>query len=149
MLVRRVWAVKGSRPRIKVTGSHRKTCVYGALGSDGRQLFRQYPNLRAESFLSFLKRVEAKFSRFILLMDQASWHTAGEIAMHLVDRENVELLFFPAYTPELNPLEECWRQPKNELMLRLYPGFEGLRRAIAEYYRTKRFRLNLINYLCR
>lgn len=41
-LVRKKWTAKRVRPKVIITGSHQKTCVFGTLSLDGRQLFRQY-----------------------------------------------------------------------------------------------------------
>lgn len=60
-MVKRVWA-----------RSHERTCVYGAIGSYGKQLFRHYLGLKARSLLGFLKLVRRKFGRSLLIMDGAS-----------------------------------------------------------------------------
>ena len=54
-VIRAVWALKGSKPKVWITGSHKKTFVFGALSMDGHQLFRQYPNMNGDIFLKFLK----------------------------------------------------------------------------------------------
>lgn len=45
-LVRRVvWIEDGKRPVVRVTGSHKHSCLFGAMSMEGRkQLFRQYDN---------------------------------------------------------------------------------------------------------
>ncbi len=37
-----MWTPEGKRPIVITTGSHKKTCVFGTITFDGRQLFRQY-----------------------------------------------------------------------------------------------------------
>jgi len=50
----------------------------------------------------------------------------------------------------LSAVEECWRKGKDELLeSRYYSKFRNLKKTIAEYYRTKRFRLDMTNYLMR
>jgi hypothetical protein len=45
-------------------------------------------------------------------------------------------------------LEECWNVSKNELLvLTYYHSFTNFRKKISEYFRTKRFNLNMRNYL--
>ncbi len=39
---RKLWIPRGIRPVVVATGSHQKTCVFGTLTLDGKQLFRQY-----------------------------------------------------------------------------------------------------------
>src|SRR5438445_6632990 len=61
--VRRVWAGPRIRPVRIVSGSHFKTAVFGAIGIDGIQLFRQYDAFDGPSFLAFLKKLHRKFGR--------------------------------------------------------------------------------------
>ena len=39
-IVRAVWALKGSKPRVLINGSHKKTFVFGSVSKDSRQMFR-------------------------------------------------------------------------------------------------------------
>jgi hypothetical protein len=41
---RKMWTADRMRPIVTMTGSHQRTCVFGALCIDGRQFFRQYMN---------------------------------------------------------------------------------------------------------
>lgn len=40
-LVRRVWIDENKRPVVRVTGSHKHSCLFGAMDIEGKQLFRQ------------------------------------------------------------------------------------------------------------
>lgn len=40
-LVRRVWIDENKRPVVRVTGSHKYSCLFGAIDIEGKQLFRQ------------------------------------------------------------------------------------------------------------
>src|SRR6185312_14361491 len=73
-LVRRVWIDESKRPVVRVTGSHKHSCIFGAISLDGRQLFRQQDKFNGEIFLEFLKKLHDKFSRCYLFMDKASPH---------------------------------------------------------------------------
>jgi len=47
-------------------------------------------------------------------------------------------------------VEECWKQGKDDLLAsEYYPGVPTMRNAIAKYYRTKRFNLDITRYLLR
>ena len=41
-LFRRVWIDKNKRPIVRVTGSHKHSCTFGAVSIEGKQIFRQY-----------------------------------------------------------------------------------------------------------
>ncbi|MGB8025733.1 MAG: hypothetical protein WCF06_15620 [Nitrososphaeraceae archaeon] len=46
-----MWIPKGKRPIVVTTGSHQKTCVFGVLSIDGRQLFRRYDTFDRYTFI--------------------------------------------------------------------------------------------------
>ena len=44
-LVRRVWIDKNKRPVVRVTGSHKHSCLFGVIiNMEGKQIFRHYDN---------------------------------------------------------------------------------------------------------
>jgi hypothetical protein len=50
-------------------------------------------------------------------------------------------------SPEFNAVEECWKQGKDDLLVsKYYPRFTDLKVAIREYYRTRRFNLDIVKY---
>jgi len=56
----------------------------------------------------FLEHVSRTFSQYFLVIqvDQAGWHSAKD----LVIPENIRLIYQPAYSPELNPVEHIWEE---------------------------------------
>lgn len=150
-LVRAVWAKKGSKPTIVTTGSHAKTCLFGALGMDGRQLFRQYNWINSDTFLKFLKQLKRKFAPCLLFLDKSGSHKSRKVRQWLDHHsESIRVIWLPTGCPELNPVEECWRQTKNSVVACIiYPSFATLKKTLATYLRTTRFNLDLTKYLCR
>ena len=73
-LIRRVWIDKEKRPVVRVTGSHKHLCLFGAVSIEGKQLFRQYERFNGDAFLKFLKTIHYKFPKCHLFMDKASPH---------------------------------------------------------------------------
>ena len=73
------------------------------------------------------------------------------ITGHLEENKDViRVEYLPKGSPGNNAVEECWRQGKDDLLVsRYYPKFQNLKKAIAGYYRTQRFRLDITNYLLR
>lgn len=155
-IVRAVWARRGSKPIVLKTGSHRKTCVFGALSSDGRQLFRQAKEIDHLEFVRFLNALKRKFKKLLLFIDRAPWHGFGrrgaeEVKRYFAkNRKHVKVVYFPKVSPELNPVEECWRQTKDSVLgSTFYLTFEEMKAALTQHLRTKRFKLNMVKYLCR
>jgi len=147
-----MWVPKGKRPIVVTTGSHQKVCVFGTLTIDGRQLFRQYDVFNQYTFLKYLKELQRKFRKLLLFIDRAAQHRSSiMIRKHLEENKGViKVEYLPTGSPDYNAVEECWRQGKDDLLVsKYYPKFPNLKSAIANYYRTKRFKLDITKYLLR
>ena len=135
---------------VMATGSHKRSCVFGALGLDGRQLFRQYDGFNEDTFHNYLKLVHYKFPRCYVFLDKANPHYKSEKVKGYFGRHKESLIPFwlPTASPEFMALEGCWDMSKEDLLvLSYYPSFEEFMERIGEYFRTKRFNLNMRNYL--
>jgi transposase len=64
------------------------------------------PEVNAGAFSIFLEEVAARHAKefVIMFVDGAGWHTTKELCLP----ENLHLVFLPAYSPELNPVEHVW-----------------------------------------
>jgi hypothetical protein len=138
---------------ITVTGSHRHSCLFGALSLGGKQLFRQYDKFNDDSFYNFLKQVYRKFRKCYLFLDKAPQHYKSHKVKQYLKNHKQDLvpIWLPTASPEFMVLEGCWNISKNDLLvLTYYPYYQSFidfRTKIARYFRTKRFKLNIRNYL--
>jgi transposase len=147
-----MWTPERRRPIVTVTGSHQKTCVFGTLTVDGKQLFRQYKTFDQYSFISYLGELKRKFHKLILFLDRAPQHCRSRRVKAYIERNSDTMIveYLPKGSPELSAVEQCWRQGKDDLLVsKYYPRFTNLKTAITNYYRTKRFDLNITKYLMR
>jgi transposase len=152
MVKRRKWILKEKRPIVTVTGSHEKTIVFGTLSLVGRkQLFRQYDRFDSHSFISYLEEVQKKFKKFVMFVDRATQHRSKMVEAYLQRNiDTIRMEYFPVGLPLLNAVEECWRQGKYNIISRnSYTTFSDIKQAISNYYRTKRFNLDIKKYLFR
>jgi transposase len=148
--IRHVWAIKGSKPRMLVTGSHKRTIVSGIITDKGEQIFRQYDSCNSVAFLDFLKVTLRKFPYLILFIDRAPWHKEKNVRKFIrKNKHRLKIRWFPPGFPESNPMEECWNQGKDEILgSKFYDSFTDFKTTVTNYYRTKRFKLDLYKYLC-
>ena len=66
----------------------------------------------------------------ILICDGAGWHQKGK-DLELPD--NIVLLPLPAYSPELNPMENIWAYLRsNKLCARVWDSYEAIQQACRE-----------------
>ena len=151
-LIRRVWIDKEKRPVVGVTGSHRHSCLFGALSLEGKQLFRQYDRFNGDTFLEFLKTIHSKFPKCHLFLDKASPHYRSRKVKEYFDEHKDSLIpaYLPTASPEFMVMEEVWNVAKRDLLvLKHYTSFSDFKNRISRYFRTKRFNLNVRNYLLR
>jgi transposase len=151
-LVRRVWIDESKRPTIRTTGSHRHSCLFGATSIDGKQLFRQYDKFNGDTFLDYLKLIHARFPKCYLFMDKASPHHKSKKVRTYFEENNDILIpvYLPTASPEFMMMEEVWNMAKRDLLvLKYYTSFADLKNKISRYFRTKRFNLDMRNYLLR
>ena len=86
-LVRRVWIDESKRPIVRVTGSHKHSCIFGAISLDGKQLFRQHDKFNGKTFLDYLKKIHTKFPKCYLFMDKASPHYKSKKVLKYFERK--------------------------------------------------------------
>jgi transposase len=50
----------------------------------------------------------------VVIMDNLSPHKGAEV-LQLIEKTGAEVLFLPAYSPDLNPIEKMWSKIKSDL----------------------------------
>jgi transposase len=135
---------------VTVTGSRKKTIVFGSLSLDGKQLFKQYDKFNSTTFVDYLKQIQKRFGKCIVFVDRATPHCSKITGKYLAEnKDTIRLEYFPVGSPEFNATEECWRQGKYYILSNYYSNFKNLEYSIPRYYRIKRFQLYITKYLFR
>ncbi len=99
-LVRKVWIEEGKRPVVRITGSHKYACLFGAISIEGKQLFRQYDKFNADTFLDFIKTIHSKFPKCYLFLDKASPHYRSRKVNDYLEQNKDTLI--PIYLPTVS-----------------------------------------------
>jgi len=126
-LVRRSWAPVGQTPVLIQRGAHhRKISAIAALcvspQRDGVHLFfRLHPtDIAALQVIAFLRALDGELAApWVLLWDRLNAHRARLTRDFLQDRYRIHPVFFPAYAPELNPVEYAWNWLKHNPLANL------------------------------
>jgi len=84
---------------------------------------------------AFLDTLSNQYPNDIILLccDGAAWHKSA--TLHIPD--NIELFFIPPYTPEMNPIEQIWKEVRkigfrNEIFVTLEKVVDRLCETICE-----------------
>ena len=146
---RKVWVQKGIKPRRLVTGLHKRIHIFGFLSEDKKKMFVSDNKMNAKSFLKLLYKIRKRFGKIILIIDRASWHKAKKVQKYFrKHRRELKIVWFPRGCPEMNPVEECWRQAKREVNGgRVHESFEVMKRELKYFLRYTNFRQDLGRYL--
>jgi hypothetical protein len=112
LIKRKKWISAGKRPIVTVTGSRKRTIVFGCLSLDSnKQLFKQYDKFNSNTFVDYLKHVQKRFGKCIMFVDRATPHCSKITKRFLnSNKDIIRLEHFPVGSPEFNAVEECWRQ---------------------------------------
>lgn len=103
------WCKKGTRPSTPCHHIREYRHAYGAVEPlTGESCFLVMPYCNTECMNVFLDELSKTYPRdmIILVCDGAAWHKANALDVP----SNIRLIFIPPYTPEMNPIEQIWKE---------------------------------------
>lgn len=103
------WCKKGIRPSVPCHHIREYRYVYGAVEPiNGESCFLIMPYCNTDCMNVFLDHLSASYPDdiIVLVCDGAAWHKAKSLLIP----ENIRLVFIPPYTPEMNPIEQIWKE---------------------------------------
>jgi transposase len=86
-----------------------------------------------------------KKKRIALVVDRAAWHTSGQVQVP----EGIDLIFLPAYSPELQPAERLWTLTNESVANRSFKNLDELEEVLMYRCRQLLKRPELIQGLTR
>ena len=146
---RRCWSPIGKTPVVHVNGSTQNTNVYGAYTLKGKFHYKFVEKQLAIKTIAFLERLRKIYKKIIFIVDKARWHTANIVGAFVEkNKDCIKIEFFPTTSPDLNPVEECWRQTRNEVTgNKAYDNTEKLKKELRRHWNKQKFQHKIINYL--
>lgn len=141
------WRRTGNHDTTKISFSKQSTKVYGILGEDGYDIY-PVSKLNSNTFVAFLKKIWTKYEKFVLILDNASYHTSGKVKDFIESTNGrIKLIFLPPHTPQLNAIEMQWRELKRRLAGRYFETVEELRNAIRQVARNEMKPVKVMDYI--
>jgi transposase len=137
-LVRAGWHWLGQQLRIPTPGSNVSRALFGALNiRTGQWTYQVRQRMHAADFLAFLEQLLAVYPSgpVLLIVDNYSSHTAGEVRAWLAAHPRLQLYYLPTYCSHLNPVEPIWSRLKNTLAAnRLYGSMALLLETVDTFF---------------
>jgi hypothetical protein len=133
--LRAAWAPIGTPAVVPITGANAKRVLFGAINArTGHRIVLIRPRAGgadARAFLVELRRCYRAWGTIWLLADRASGHTDRQTQAIAADLD-IRFLWLPKQTPELNAMDQLWRELKRVVAAnRQYPTVDALAAAAA------------------
>lgn len=96
------------------TTKKRKT-IFGFMSLNGKDV-AMIRYSKAKDFVEFMKcvRKENGDKKIVMIVDNAKTHKA-KLTLEEAEELNIDLVYLPPYSPDLNPIEFEWKDMKKEL----------------------------------
>lgn len=125
--VTRVWAIKGTRPRVIRQQQFEYAYIFGAVCPERDMgVGLVMPVVNSEAMKMHLELISAQVAdgkHAVIILDRATWHTTKKLRVF----PNITLMPLPSASPELNPVEQVWQQLRDrELSNRCYDDYEDI-----------------------
>ena len=107
------WCKKGIRPSVPCHHIREYRYAFGAVEPlTGDNFFLVLPYSNTECMNVFLEELSKQYQEdnILLCCDGASWHKSKT----LVIPDNITLIYIPPYTPEMNPIEQIWKELRSK-----------------------------------
>lgn len=107
------WSKKGKQPKAicKQRKRERKTAMGSYNYKTGQITVSFHDKGNYQSFKKHLKKVLYTYRshpKIIMILDNVRFHHAKLLKKWLLKHPKIELIYLPAYSPELNPIERAW-----------------------------------------
>jgi transposase len=144
-----VWAKRGSRPVAVRQTAYQYVWVFAAVCPEtGTSEGLIAPRLNTDSVNAFLQQFSVRIAsdeHAIMLWDGAGFHRSGKLQMPA----NISPIQLPAYSPELNPIENLWHYLKSHHWSnRAYTNHEELEFAVMDAWHRSVLDTELMKTVC-
>jgi len=151
---KRIWFPKGEKPKRAFFWSNKKIIVFGALTSSHKFHYEIYNSQNSLMFCHFLRSLFAwldQSKKYVLILDNAGFHKTNCVKSVLEEYSKwITVEHIPPYSPELNPIETCWKVTKNAVTKsQHFKTIELMQEALEEFWSTHIFTQKFMRYLCR
>lgn len=110
--VQKVWLPAGQYPKIDVAQKRENRSVYGFLNvKTGQEHAWKTRRQNMYETVKVLKKLRNHYrgKKLLVVWDSARWHVGSKVAQWIEQDGMVEVVPFPAYSPEENPQEHVWK----------------------------------------
>ena len=136
--IMKTWFPKGKQRIIPTYGKHEGVKLVGFLDYEtGHVYVEEHKKYDAEVFLQFLKNVLSQYpnGKTVIILDNARIHHAKLLKKFLEENKDcLELVYLPPYSPNLNKIEELWGWLKDSVINNVFfHSREEIQKAVQKF----------------
>ncbi len=134
--LRRMWQPVGDQRAARVPEENNDFTLYGTLDlTSGHTYVEAFEKGRSDYTIEYLESLlEETAGKVLLIWDQATWHTSGQVSEWLDGTDRIETYLLPVRSPEANPMEDLWRELKEQVAACLERSLDALLESCREYF---------------
>ena len=134
--LRRQWQPVGEQRPVRVPEENDDVALYGTLDlTSGQTCVEAYEKGRSDYTIQYLESLlEQTEEEILLVWDQATWHTSGKVTRWIEKRDRIEAYLLPVRSPETDPMEDLWRELKEQVTACLERSLDALLESCQEYF---------------
>ena len=140
------WLKKGVRTQVKVKLGFENFYVYSAVSPiSGEDFTLTAPKVNTDFMNVFLAEMSKHLGEkhAIIVMDCAGWHRSRT----LIVPNNIQIMYLPPYSLELNPVERLWQHTKSNIIKnRIYKAIADLEDTVWAFICN--FKKDVIKAIC-
>jgi transposase len=123
------------RPEVWKNTTKFKANTFGFYALNGVSVVDFMPRSKKEDVCCFLRSIRNAnpVGRIVLVLDNFRSHRA-RATMVQAERLDIDLVFLPPYSPDLNPIEYIWKSVKRVISDRFVKSLEDMRTIIARSF---------------
>ena len=159
--VTRKWVPKGSKPKVKSAPGRTNVAYSGYMIPSTGELIVTKPSwfnyeTVIKSFRDFIKLYPVgEDKKIVLVLDNAPWHKKAvrliqdeSIAEYQDLRDKIIFIFLPPYSPDLNPIEQCWRITRRDITHNTYFPDSKILESTLDNYSKRQNNMNVQCAVC-
>lgn len=149
----KIWLPIGEYPKVEVSNTKKSKSIYGFLNLKTGQehAFKtdwQNMYITKEQLVKIRQIYPGK--KILLLWDGPGSHRGREVTEFIKTDGQIESIFFPPYTPELNPQENVWNKGREQVTHNQFiPDIEKAADDFVDYLNREKFPYSLLGFSAR
>lgn len=147
----RVWLPTGEYPPVlEINGTRKNKSFYGFLNLKTGQehtFVTDWQNMYITMEVLTKLRGVYPSQKLVLIWDNCGWHRGSKVTEWIKQDGNTETIYFPPYTPDLNPQEHVWKAGRKAVTHNQYiQKIEATAEQFKQYVESQRFSYELLGF---